>query len=339
MKSFLTGLVKFVKALLEFLKSIPLYFKKLPSFLCGLWAAILRCFHRPPRESCCVQLPPNAHIRPDPMIYDQYYLMSMGLAITWDNPDIQLYDLAGNPVSPYGLNPATDYQVVVRCWNNSYVAPAANLLVKFSFLSFGIGVTNTPVAATVTDLGVKGTSLCPAFANFVWHTPATPGHYCLQADLVWPDDANPNNNLGQKNTQVVPLHSPAVFSVPVHNAASVRRIFDLEIDRYALPTLTGCDDETRNRYKDRFTESAARWAEARRSQAYGMFPVTDAWKVSITPKQFELAPNASTNVTVSIEPAAGTFSGVQTFNLHGFAAPPGGPRLLAGGVTLTVTGS
>ena len=339
MTSFLAGLSQFFKALLQFFSSLLLYLKKLPWFLCGLWVAIRHCFHRPPRGGCCVKLPPNTYVRPDPMIYDQYYLMSMGLAVTWDNPDMQLYDLAGNPVSPYGLNPGTDYQVAVRCWNNSYVAPAANLLVKLSYLSFGIGVTNTPVAATVTDLGVKGTALCPAFANFIWKTPATPGHYCLQADLVWPDDANPNNNLGQKNTQVVPLHSPAVFSVPVHNAAGVRRAFDLEVDMYALPELEGCDEEPRNRYKDRFAESTARWAEARRTQAYGMFPVTDAWKVSISPREFELGPDESTTVTVSIEPTAGTFSGVQTFNVHGFATPPGGPRLLAGGVTLTVTGS
>ena len=32
------------------------------------------------------------------MIYDQYYLTGLGLAVTWDNPDIQLY-LNGSPVS------------------------------------------------------------------------------------------------------------------------------------------------------------------------------------------------------------------------------------------------
>lgn len=29
------------------------------------------------------------------MIYDQYYLVAQGLAVKWDNPDIQLYDVGG----------------------------------------------------------------------------------------------------------------------------------------------------------------------------------------------------------------------------------------------------
>ena len=47
----------------------------------------------------CLFIPPKIYRRPDPLIYDQYYLMAQGLAVTWDNPDIQLYDKIGNPVS------------------------------------------------------------------------------------------------------------------------------------------------------------------------------------------------------------------------------------------------
>ncbi len=42
----------------------------------------------------CVSLSDPALKRPDPLIYDQYYLMALGFAVTWDNPDIWL-ELAG----------------------------------------------------------------------------------------------------------------------------------------------------------------------------------------------------------------------------------------------------
>ena len=39
-----------------------------------------------------IYVPPHTYKRPDPMIYSQYYLASKGIAVTWDNPDIQLFD-------------------------------------------------------------------------------------------------------------------------------------------------------------------------------------------------------------------------------------------------------
>jgi len=340
MSAFLRGLSKFFKSLFDLVQVLPGLITKLGWFLAGLWTAIRRCFRRPPRGGCCLQLPGTVYVRPDPMIYDQYYLMAQGLAVTWDNPDIQLYDMLGNPVSPYGLTPGADYQVVARVWNNSYSAPAAGLPVYLSYLSFGIGITSTPISATTTNLGVKGSSSCPAYANFIWRTPSTPGHYCLQALLVWPDDANPNNNLGQKNTQVGSFQSPAEFSIAVENRATVRRQFDIEVDMYQLPALPPCSDQPPVRANEgRYAESRARWAAALRTQGYGMFPVTAAWKVSVSPNALELEPQETANIAVSIEPASGTFIGTQAFNIHGFATPPTGPRALVGGVTLYAQGS
>lgn len=279
------------------------------------------------------------------MIYDQYYMMAQGLAVTWDNPDIQIYDSAGNVVAGEGLAADTDYKVVARVWNNSYGAPAAGLPVHLSFLSFGIGIVSTPVAATTVNLGVKGSSQCPAFATFQWRTPRVAGHYCLQALLVWPDDANPANNLGQKNTQVGAMHSPANFVVPVHNDATVRRRFELEADMYHLPVLARCTErdprvnEVNPAKQGRYAESRARWDATLRTQAYGMFPVNAEWAVKIAPNVFDLEPNESAEVRVSIEHLAGTFKGTQAFNIHGFATPPAGPRALAGGVTLNAQGN
>ena len=55
----------------------------------------LRCAPR------CATIPPEVYKRADPLIYSQTYrtyLMEQGLAVTWDNPDIKLYD-NGVPVS------------------------------------------------------------------------------------------------------------------------------------------------------------------------------------------------------------------------------------------------
>jgi hypothetical protein len=334
------GFLKGLKAYLEILKLLRGLITHFPWFMKGLSRAFLRCFHRPPRDGCCLNLPASVYKRPDPLIYDQYYLMAQGLAVTWDNPDIQLKDMSGNPVSADNLNPDTDYRVIVRVWNNSYDAPAVGLPVYLSFLSFGIGLTSTPIGATSTNLGVKGSSQCPAFADFIWHTPNVPGHYCLQALLVWSDDANPFNNLGQKNTQVGKTHSPAVFPIEVRNPVAINRHFEVEADMYQLPSLPSCADQPAPpRAAGRHAESRARWDVALRTQAYGRFPVTPIWKVSISPHSFDLGPNSSIIVSVSVERASGTFVGTQPFNIHGFASAAGRQRTLVGGVTLYVEGS
>jgi hypothetical protein len=346
MNPFLSGLTKFFSALVDFLKGLLTLFPHLLRFLLGLWRAIHRCFRKPDRGGCCLDLPPKVHLRADPMLYAQYWLMSQGLAVTWDNPDIQIYDMLGNPVAPVGLIPDRDYQVIVRIWNNSYGAPAAGMGVDLTFIHIGFGNTQFPIGATSANLGVKGSAHCPAYAKFIWHTPKEKGHYCLLALLIWPDDANPNNNLGQKNTLVGETHSPAQFVFTVTNDASVERRFELEADMYAIPELPRCPDTTQPpagragaATTGRYAESQARWAATLLKQAYGMFPVTPAWKVTISPQAFGLAPNGSQDVNVSIDFTSGKFIGTQPFNIHGFATPPNGPRKLVGGVTLNVQGT
>jgi hypothetical protein len=168
-----------------------------------LWGEALLPRPRQADRAQRLLLPPPqvVHKRADPLLYSQRYLMSKGLAVTWDNPDIDLYR-GGVLVPPGSLEPDTEYDVIVRVWNGSYDAPAPGLPVHLSFLSFGIGTTSTAVGKTYVDLGVKGSAAHPAFAHLTWRTPVTPGHYCLQAFLDWPDDANRENNLGQKNTTV-----------------------------------------------------------------------------------------------------------------------------------------
>lgn len=281
----------------------------------------------------CQQVPAHIRKRPDPMIYSQQYLMSKGLAVTWQNPDIHL-ELGGVSVDSHDLQPNTTYDVIARIWNNSLDAVVVNMPVEFSFLSFGIGTIKTPIATTAVDLGAKGAPGCPAFARVKWLTPPTPGHYCLLVEFTWADDANPFNNVGQHNTDVKPLNSPkANFTVPVRNPARERREITLRLDAYALPELPECrrlpavdnPRPSREAVVGRLRELAASTNPAN-------FPVPAGWTVALQPAGLVLDANEQRDIVVDITAPDG-FAGRQTFNLSGFAG-----RTPLGGVTLTVTG-
>ena len=111
-----------------------------------------------------VKVPPSIYKKPDPLIYSQSYLMSLGLGVTWDNPDVHL-ELGGVAVPSHDLQPATTYGVKANIWNSSMEAPAVNLLVRFYYLSFGIGAARTFIGETHVDLAVKGSPMLPAVAN------------------------------------------------------------------------------------------------------------------------------------------------------------------------------
>jgi hypothetical protein len=305
------------------------------------------------RDDCCVEMPDVYH-RPDPLLYAQYYLMDMGLSVTWDNPDIELFE--PDPSAPDGLGAAVRssdlekahlYKVRVRVWNGSYDAPAAGLPVHLSFLSFGVGTTSTPIASRQVDLGVKGSPHQPVFAVFDWRTPPEEGHFCLQARLEWFDDANPDNNLGQENVEVGVAHSPAEFDFTLRNDAWARRQFVLEADAYRLPELPPCDEEAARlpaRDRDakaapsRLAESRARWAVALRDQGYGAFPLPPEWTISITPSELVLEEGEEQTIRVSVDPGALESGAEAAVNVHTFAAQEN-ERELVGGVTFYVSGA
>lgn len=87
---------------------------------------------------------PWVYRQPDPLIYSQQYLQSLGLAVTWHNPDIHLErpSAPGVEVDSNKLDPDTEYVVVAHVWNSSTTAAAVDMPVKLSYLSFGIGTTN-----------------------------------------------------------------------------------------------------------------------------------------------------------------------------------------------------
>jgi hypothetical protein len=272
-----------------------------------------------PSRHRCVPIDDPAFVRPDPMIYDQYYLTDLGLAVTWDNPDIQLY-LNGTAVSSDLLLPGTTYEVMAQIWNNATDAPVVGLPVAFSFLEFGVGTISVPIGSTQIDLGVKGGPNCPAYATMPWTTPTTPGHYCVQVLLQPADDTNSLNNLGQENTNVGTAHSPAVFTFTLRNDTDQRQTYSFVLDAYVSGTPDPCG--ATNSAKDR----AARLARHRR----GAQPMPGGWQVTLNPQAPVLDPNNSVVVTVTASPPSGV-TGNQVINVNAFHAAG-----LAGGVTLTV---
>lgn len=284
--------------------------QQLPSFL--LWLArALFGGARPPEKCVC----PPALKKPDPFIYDQYYLMSLGLPVTWDNPDVFIFQ--GNVlVDPHNLQANTPYTVAARIWNNSTDVPVADLNVAFSYLSFGAGTQSNPIGTVTTDLNAKGLPGCPAFAYITWTTPPTVGHYCLQALLEPPDDSNWQNNLGQRNTDVTHTQSPATFSFRVgnHNVPRTRSV-RFVVDTYTIPPLQPCESTI-------FVKT--------RSIAKAAPPVPPGWSVTFTPSALQLAPGEEQQVAAAITPPSG-FTGTKSFNVtsHDEYGP-------IGGVTLTV---
>jgi hypothetical protein len=282
----------------------------------------------------CIPVREPIYRRPDPLIYSQYYLLAQGIGVTWNNPDIVL-TRGGVTVPSSSLEPDTDYQIIARIWNGSTDAPAVHMPVRFFYLDFGIAMPVVPIGETFVNLPVKGAPGHPTFAAMPWRTPATAGHYCLLVQLLWADDANPFNNLGQENLDVAPLNSPrAVRTFPVRNEAREQRTLRLEADAYAIPAARDpCDsDDWGEDPKLTHDEIERQRRRLRARHARQLFPVPAGWTVDIAPRELTLGPGEQQNVTVAVDAPAG-FNGTQAINVNAFH----GERLI-GGVTLHVTG-
>jgi hypothetical protein len=295
-------------------------------------------------DSHCIPIRHPSYRQPDPLIYDQYFLMSLGLAVTWDNPDIALHR-NGVPVPSSAILPDTEYEIVARIWNGSTDAPVVNLPVYFSYLEFGIGTVSHQIDGgkpTYVDLGVKGGVSCPAFAKKTWRTPPVLGHYCLQVLLDWLDDANLLNNLGQENLAIGATHSPAQFTFTLRNDGEERRAFRFEADTYRLPEPPPCGEAKRPTQRDlsaravqpaayRLTPQLDPHVRARHSrQAYWL---AEGWRVAIDPVAPVLDAGEQRPIRVIVTAPPG-FVGSQPVNIRGLHGD-----ISAGGVTLVVVGS
>jgi hypothetical protein len=173
---------------------------------------------------------------------------------------------------------------------------------------------------------VKGGAHHPAHARMKWHTPPA-GHYCILVTLSWPDDLNPDNNIGQNNVDVVTPQSPAVFRFALKNNTGKPQRYRFQTDTYTLPELKECRAKTAAaQNKD------AKWREIQALHNPANFPVPAGWTVATVPADLPLAPEAEAEVEVSITPPAG-FTGRQAFNVNSLY----GHADYAGGVTVYVT--
>ena len=321
-----------MQAIVHLIKALFLsFFQALGPLVKVIRAACRRMRRRPkdPREARkartrCVPIKDPAFVRPDPLIYDQYDLMSRGYNVTWDNPDFALFKTNGTPVAAHDLVEGTEYEVVVRVWNNSVDCPVVMMPVHLSYLSFGVGTVSHAIDTKKVDIGVKGTATNPAFLSFLWRTPPTPGHYCLQAHLDPVADLNFGNNLGQHNTNVAAAHSPATFAFPLHNNTAQRHTYKFRVDAYELGPLGPCT----GRPEDKKKQDAAN---------RGAFPLPPGWGVVIAPDNPTLAPLDVVPIQVTVTPPTG-FIGTQTVNVHTFIVDDGTARPV-GGVTVKVTAS
>jgi hypothetical protein len=275
-------------------------------------------------EDCGPIRHPSFH-RADPLIYSQKYLKSIGLAVTWNNPDIVL-KRNGIIVTENDLLPDTDYVIEATIWNNSYEAPAVGVGVDFSFLSFGAGTTVHTIGSKSANLGVKGGANHPAKSEIKWRTPVTPGHYCLQVQLNWYDDVNPANNLGQNNVSIKEPQSPALFDFILKNDTGKPQTYRLVADTYELPTLQPCDK------KKIYKNKGIKWNDIKDIHNPAHYPIPQDWSVAIIPQSVNLSANEEETIHVSIEPP-NDFRGVKAFNINAFY----GNTMITGGVTLYVS--
>lgn len=207
-----------------------------------LWR-LLRWLERAPQRSHCRELPPHIKRKPDPCLYSQFYLSSLGLAVTWNNPDIWItLPDQSTVVDSYHLEPDTDYVVHARIHDASFDAALATRVRCFyrpwSFNSPDrIPIEFNPDGSEKVEI-LHIPPWESRVAKFRWHTPNTPhSHYCLQVACYHPDDKNPNNNLGQENTNLNG-GSPGgklVTDATLWNPTGRRRGYRLVADAYSIP--------------------------------------------------------------------------------------------------------
>ena len=256
--------------------------------------------------------------------------MSLGLAVTWQNPDILIYE-NGVPVAMgpewTDLQPNTTYEIIARIWNGSTEAVVSGMTVAFSYLSFGAQTRSNFIGDTIVDLGVRGSAHCPAYAKVPWTTPPTLGHYCIQVSFAWLDDSNLLNNLGQQNIQVVQAASPAQFSFAVGNTSREPRSFRFEYDTYSIPAPPPCPDLPAPRKQAKpGTVPAPVAARHRRAD----FPLPPGWAITFDPAAPVVPAGEEIPITATVAPPD-TFHGAMPVNIHVFS----GVKLM-GGITVFV---
>ena len=181
---------------------------------------------------------PDAYVRPDPLIYAQYYLMARGGGHVGQPRHRALRQRRASVLGQLAAQsrlrgPRPYLEWLVR-------RSGLGVGVTLSFLSFGIATTSTPVGTTLVNLGAKGApSVQPLRRSHGAHhlRRAT----TVQASLEWHDDANADNNLGQENVTSGSLHrrprSRSAYEHGIGSAAVCSRGRRTRFRRSALATM------------------------------------------------------------------------------------------------------
>jgi hypothetical protein len=327
------------KALLHILREVPHSFWALIQLIVRRLRRFCQRREKGQQSLPCLPIPAGVWLQPDAYLYSQRYLMSLGMAVTWDNPDVQLTDMGGAVVGSHDLLPSTDYRITARIHNRSNNAPAPGMPVVFTMLSFGAGGGSTPIASDVINLPVRAAPGEPALARVVWKTPSTPGHYCIEIQAVWADDANPLDNIGQHNTQVrnVTHGQNVVLPIPVTNFLQGRGRLQARLDSYVLPDhpLTRREREPSRREREREGQKESDESfRARIVQANSPkgFPPPEAWGATLSSTEIDLRTDETTELEFrTTVPASAAVGSEQRFNVAVSEATTG---QTIGGVTI-----
>lgn len=242
LRTFAVATAQLPLSLLRSLRDILTYLLRLLLLLLALLLKLLKG-KVPERydEQDCAHIPPQINRRPDPCLYSQSYLAAQGIAVTWDNPDIQITTTGGVPVASGSLTADTDY-IVVGTIHNASFDPAVGVTVRSYFRGWGVDFEdrqptevdgNGNPAERIVHIGSWGQTT----ASFKWRTPAQAGHYCITIECHHPADREPANNVGQENTDVIQASpgSSARIVVPFFNRRKGARDFRIEVDEYEIP--------------------------------------------------------------------------------------------------------
>lgn len=175
-------------------------------------------------------VPPSPTRRqPDPWMYSQDWARTIGDPVTWDNPSVTIWDPATmSEESRFDVIANRDYRLMVEIQNGSNVAPVPVACLGATLTCymkvFGIGgiieewllPPNAPLA--IPTIPATNPPLSAVVVEFDFR-PATAGHRCLVFIIHHSDDANPANNKGQHNLEVIDVSQGQQFSysVPVWN--------------------------------------------------------------------------------------------------------------------------
>jgi hypothetical protein len=173
-------------------------------------------------------------LRPDPWLYSQKWARSVGAGVTWDNPSIAIFDVDMLvEVCAYHLTPNSLYRLLIEVQNGTEETPApvsaCGTKMTIQLRAWGIGgpvlhwIIPTSAPLVVDD--IPRTPINPGdppsmvVIQHDWTSPPEARHYCMVVLLEHPDDANPFNNEGQQNMQVIEATAgeTAQFTIPIWN--------------------------------------------------------------------------------------------------------------------------